>query len=40
VLERQAGEVIDSYRSVDPTVALDVWKADEGWVCLAGRRAR
>jgi len=38
VLERQAGEVIEAYRAADPGVALSVWAADEGWVCLAGRR--
>jgi ribosomal protein L11 methyltransferase len=38
VLERQAGEVIEAYRSADPGVALSVWATDEGWVCLAGRR--
>lgn len=39
VLERQADEVIAAYRSADPGVPLSVWGADEGWVCLAGRRA-
>ena len=38
VLERQAAEVIEAYRTADPDVALSVWAADEGWVCLAGRR--
>lgn len=38
VLERQADEVIAAYRSADPGVPLSVWDADEGWVCLAGRR--
>jgi ribosomal protein L11 methyltransferase len=39
VLERQADEVIDAFRAADPSVPLAVWAADEGWVCLAGRRA-
>lgn len=39
VLERQADEVIEAYRCADPGVPLSVWGADEGWVCLAGRRA-
>jgi ribosomal protein L11 methyltransferase len=38
VLERQATEVIEAYRVADPGVRLSVWGADEGWVCLAGRR--
>lgn len=38
VLERQAGEVIEAYRRADSGVALSLWGADEGWVCLAGRR--
>jgi ribosomal protein L11 methyltransferase len=39
VLERQAEEVMAAYAQVDPAVPLVVWGADEGWVCLAGRRA-
>jgi ribosomal protein L11 methyltransferase len=39
VLERQAEEVIAAYALIDPTVPLAVWRADEGWVCLAGRRS-
>jgi ribosomal protein L11 methyltransferase len=38
VLERQADEVIEAYRSAAPGVPLSVWNAEEGWVCLAGRR--
>lgn len=33
VLERQADEVIAAYR---PWIDLDVWRSDEGWVCLHG----
>jgi ribosomal protein L11 methyltransferase len=39
VLERQADEVIEAFKAADPGVPLRVWSADEGWVCLAGRRA-
>lgn len=38
VLERQADEVIAAYRAADPTLNLGVWRADDGWVCLAGSR--
>ncbi|HUH40104.1 MAG TPA: 50S ribosomal protein L11 methyltransferase [Castellaniella sp.] len=36
VLERQAIDVAQTYA---PWLALEVWQAREGWVCLAGRRA-
>lgn len=39
VLERQAEEVIAAYASHDPALPLSVWRAEDGWVCLAGRRA-
>ena len=39
VLERQSDEVIATYRAIDPTVPLQVWRASEGWVCLAGTRS-
>ncbi|NYT58149.1 50S ribosomal protein L11 methyltransferase [Alcaligenaceae bacterium] len=35
VLERQALEVAQAYA---PWLAMDVWQAREGWVCLHGRR--
>ena len=38
VLERQAEDVIATYRASDPHVALGVWRTCEGWACLAGRR--
>ncbi len=38
VLERQSDDVIATYKAVDPTVPLQVWRASEGWVCLAGTR--
>lgn len=36
VLERQATEVAQAYA---PWLALDVWAARDGWVCLAGQKA-
>lgn len=39
VLARQADEVIDVYKAADPTLVLSVWCEEDGWVCLAGRRA-
>jgi ribosomal protein L11 methyltransferase len=36
VLERQAREVADAYA---PWLAMEVWQAREGWVCLHGQRA-
>jgi len=38
VLERQADEVVAAYRDVDPSLPIAVWRAEEGWVCLAGWR--
>lgn len=38
VLERQADEVIETYRAADAKLRLAVWRVEEGWVCLAGRR--
>ena len=38
VLARQAEEVIEVYRNIDPKVQLSVWQEKEGWVCIAGRR--
>ena len=40
ILERQAGEVITTYRGADPALPLQVWRREEGWVCLAGTRER
>jgi|SRR5690606_13444752 len=36
VLERQAQEVAQAYA---PWIAMSVWQAREGWVCLHGQRA-
>ena len=38
VLERQADEVIATYRHAAPNVPLAVAGVDDGWVCLVGRR--
>lgn len=38
VLERQANELIDVYRTIDPALPLEVWAVDEGWACLAATR--
>ena len=38
VLQRQADELISTYARVDAALPLRIWAADEGWVCLAGRR--
>jgi ribosomal protein L11 methyltransferase len=38
VLERQAEDVIAAYISSDAHVALSIWRAAEGWVCLSGTR--
>lgn len=38
VLERQAAEVIATYREADTGVELELWRSCEGWACLAGRR--
>jgi ribosomal protein L11 methyltransferase len=38
VLERQAEDVIAAYRAADPALKLGIWRSDDGWVCLAGRR--
>src|SRR5690606_22445673 len=36
VLERQAEQVARAYA---PWIAMSVWQAREGWVCLHGKRA-
>lgn len=38
VLERQADEVMAAYRDADAAVELRIWRAADGWVCLAGER--
>lgn len=39
VLAKQAEEVIAAYQAIDPAVKLSVWRQEEDWVCIAGRRA-
>ncbi|BBF22540.1 50S ribosomal protein L11 methyltransferase [Sutterella megalosphaeroides] len=39
VLAKQADEVIETYRAVDPAVKLAVWRQEGDWVCIAGTRA-
>lgn len=36
ILDRQEQEIIDCYA---PWIELKLWKSEEGWVCLYGRRA-
>jgi len=38
ILQRQADELLADYARIDRAVALSVFAADDGWVCLAGRR--
>lgn len=38
VLAKQADEVIEAYRAVDPAVKLAVWRQEGDWVCIAGTR--
>jgi len=40
ILERQADEVIATYRLAEPRVPLRVWRSMDGWVCLAGIRTQ
>jgi len=39
ILERQSDDLIDAYRAADSSVSLQVWRASDGWVCLAGTRS-
>ena len=38
ILERQAEDLIATYRRADPGVPLHIWRSADGWVCLAGTR--
>ncbi len=38
ILERQSEDLISTFAAHDPTLRLEVWATDEGWVCLAGQR--
>lgn len=40
ILERQTEEMLALYAQVDPALRLSAWRAEDGWVCLAGTRAR
>lgn len=39
ILERQAEELIETYRQADSRLHLNVWRRTDGWVCLAGTRS-
>jgi ribosomal protein L11 methyltransferase len=39
LLERQADDVIATYRAFDERIELKVWRVSEGWACLAGQRS-
>ena len=39
VLQRQADELLAAYARSDRELPLAVWASEDGWVCLAGRRA-
>ena len=39
VLQRQADELLAVYARSDSALRLAVWASEDGWVCLAGRRA-
>ena len=38
ILERQAETVIATYLRTDAELQLGVWRREDGWVCLVGRR--
>jgi ribosomal protein L11 methyltransferase len=38
ILERQTDEMIALYRRIEPALRLAPWRAEDGWVCLAGSR--
>jgi len=40
ILERQAEEIIASYRNADASVPMSIWSTKDGWVCLSGARIR
>ena len=40
ILVKQADDIIAHYRSVAPDIALELWRTEGDWVCIAGRRAR
>ena len=36
---KQADEIIAHYQTIDPTIALELWRTEGDWVCIAGRKA-
>ena len=38
ILERQADDLIATYRGADAALPLAVWRSEDGWACLAGMR--
>lgn len=38
VLAHQAEEVMDVYRTTDPSIDMRVWQEKNGWVCITGKR--
>jgi ribosomal protein L11 methyltransferase len=39
ILQRQADSLITDYRQADPALDVSLWRGEDGWVCLAGRRS-
>ena len=39
ILAQQADDIIAVYREVAPEIKLSVYSSENGWVCIAGRRA-
>ncbi len=39
ILQRQADDIVAAYRLADDEMSLQIWGAEDGWVCLAGKRA-
>jgi ribosomal protein L11 methyltransferase len=40
ILVRQTEDLIDTYARIDAGVPMQAWRAEDGWVCLAGTRGR
>jgi len=40
ILERQTEEMAALYQRIDPSLRIEPWRSEEGWVCLAGTRSR
>ncbi len=39
ILPHQVDDIIATYREIDPTLQLSLYKQEDEWVCLAGKRA-